>query len=36
VGFRDAMYETRSFYQEVAWSKKAKKPDVCVSLDNIL
>ena len=36
AGLRDAMYKTRSFYQKVAWSKNAKKPDVCVSLDDIL
>jgi spermidine synthase len=36
VGFKDAVYETRSFYQEVAWSENANKPDVCMSLDDIL
>ncbi|KAL3826441.1 hypothetical protein ACHAXA_011250 [Cyclostephanos tholiformis] len=36
VGFKDATYETRSFYQEVAWSENANKPDVCMSLDDIL
>ncbi len=35
-GFKDAVYETRSFYQEVAWSENANKPDVCMSLDDIL
>lgn len=36
TGFKDAVYETRSFYQEVAWSENANKPDVCMSLDDIL
>jgi len=36
AGFKDAVYETRSFYQEVAWSENANKPDVCMSLDDIL
>jgi len=36
AGFKDAVYETRSFYQEVAWSENANKPDVCLSLDDIL
>ncbi|KAL7547358.1 hypothetical protein ACHAWF_010679 [Thalassiosira exigua] len=36
AGFKDATYETRSFYQEVAWSENANKPDVCMSLDDIL
>ena len=35
-GFKDAVYETKSFYQEVAWSENANKPDVCMSLDDIL
>lgn len=35
-GFKDAVYESRSFYQEVAWSENPNKPDVCMSLDNIL
>mmetsp|Transcript_7369 Transcript_7369/g.12481 ORF Transcript_7369/g.12481 Transcript_7369/m.12481 type:complete len:975 (-) Transcript_7369:1461-4385(-) len=35
-GFKDAVYETRSFYQEVAWSENPNKPDVCMSLDDIL
>jgi spermidine synthase/S-adenosylmethionine/arginine decarboxylase-like enzyme len=36
TGFKDAVYETRSFYQEVAWSENANKPDICMSLDDIL
>ena len=36
TGFKDAVYETRSFYQEVAWSENAAKPDICMSLDDIL
>ena len=36
AGFKDAVYETRSYYQEVAWSENANKPDVCMSLDDIL
>mmetsp|Transcript_19521 Transcript_19521/g.35395 ORF Transcript_19521/g.35395 Transcript_19521/m.35395 type:complete len:986 (-) Transcript_19521:61-3018(-) len=36
AGFRDAVYETKSFYQEVAWTENANKPDVCMSLDDIL
>ncbi|KAL7536610.1 hypothetical protein ACHAXR_007280 [Thalassiosira sp. AJA248-18] len=36
AGFKDAVYETRSFFQEVAWSENANKPDVCMSLDDIL
>ena len=36
TGFKDAVYETRSFYQEVAWSENPNKPDVCMSLDDIL
>lgn len=36
TGFKDAVYETKSFYQEVAWSENVNKPDVCMSLDDIL
>ena len=36
AGFKDAVYESKSFYQEVAWSENANKPDVCLSLDDIL
>jgi len=35
-GFNDAVYESKSFYQEVAWSENPNKPDVCMSLDDIL
>lgn len=35
-GFKDAVAESRSFYQEVAWSENPNKPDVCMSLDDIL
>ncbi|KAL7453284.1 hypothetical protein ACHAWC_007404 [Mediolabrus comicus] len=35
-GFTDAVYETKSFYQEVAWSEHPGKPDTCLSLDDIL
>ncbi|KAL7544840.1 hypothetical protein ACHAWF_008200 [Thalassiosira exigua] len=35
-GFSQGVYETRSFYQEVSWSENVNKPDVCMSLDNIL
>lgn len=36
TGFKDAVYESKSFYQEVAWSENPNKPDVCMSLDDIL
>lgn len=36
TGFKDAVYETKSYYQDVAWSENANKPDVCMSLDDIL
>jgi len=35
-GFKDSVYESRSFYQEVSWSENPNKPDVCMSLDDIL
>jgi len=36
TGYKDPTYETKSFFQEVAWTENANKPDVCMSLDDIL
>ncbi|KAL7435927.1 hypothetical protein ACHAXM_006913 [Skeletonema potamos] len=36
TGFKDAVYESKSFYQEISWSENPNKPDVCMSLDDIL
>jgi len=35
-GYTDAVYESKSFYQSVAWTEHPGKPDTCLSLDEIL
>ena len=35
-GYTDAVYESKSFFQAVAWTEHPQKPDTCLSLDDIL
>jgi spermidine synthase len=34
--YTDAVYESKSFYQAVAWTEHPGKPDTCLSLDDVL
>eukprot|EP00986_Skeletonema_menzelii_P020196 scaffold30474_cov166-Skeletonema_menzelii.AAC.1 len=34
--YTDAVFESKSFYQAVAWTEHPGKPDTCLSLDDVL
>jgi len=35
-GYTDAVFESKSFFQAVAWTEHPGKPDTCLSLDDVL